>query len=113
MIGFETAATVATRGRMSWLVVALLASMLASLASPALASPAAEGRIGLSLEIPPRVSVDTRQRDKPFICVNEEAGPGRLRVVDAEGRGLPRCDARSGVTRQGDDPLRRVMVVPV
>jgi hypothetical protein len=39
---------------------AVLASMLLIFSAPALAGPEASGRIGLSLEIPPRVSLETR-----------------------------------------------------
>lgn len=89
----------------------MLASMLLGLAGPTLAGPAASGRIGVSLEIPPRVSLETRQTDASVACITEETDPGRLQVVDAEGRTLPGC--HSGRTSRPDRPVQRVMVIPV
>lgn len=102
--------------RRSPAAAAFLLCLCATLSAPALADSATEGvgtaRIGVSLVIPPRVSVETIELDRGALCADHRRSEGLLHVVDESGEDLPTC-GMSRETQASRPGLRRLTVTPV
>jgi hypothetical protein len=101
------------RAVLSLVVLTGLIGPLPSLADGA-AGAVAQGRIGVRLEIPPRL--DVLPGGAGDECVTSRPGSGMLRAIDDHGRILGACaeaQTREAGSSEGEGGVRRVTITPV
>ncbi|HSG89846.1 MAG TPA: hypothetical protein VLA56_11590 [Pseudomonadales bacterium] len=82
-------------------------------ASAAAQQPTAEGRIGVSLVIPPRITLETSPDDAAAFCSRISGGAELLAIVDRSGHLVPACGTMGATTAKTRNGLRAVLVGPI